>query len=415
MVYNDEIEPTFTDKIALASKSERTIHIVTHNPNTAMSGEVLYVRCPKLTSGMNLVSDSLDLVFDLTVSGNNGNTLVQNVSKNLFSRVVLKFQGEVLYDLTNNQLIETYRDLYKHSKERNNSILYGLSTDKFKSVQAGAVLPDANSDEELLYKIYGKKFAYKLMHPMVSTHGSIYPSALGSHIEWELTLADPKYLIKSPDGDMKYSLSNIQLEYETIQDADLSKRIVGLYNSGKSFLYEHVLHFRTSTWKQSDTILNENINVPRRSLKGIVLLSTMKQPQDTYDSEKFVNPQIESIEITIEGVANKLFSQGYTPRHLWKEARRYFGQMVSNHDIDMNEVKFLRDKFCLFIDLRSFKSIKHHGQGLRVINTKDGVQLQIKKKDTHVGDTDENIYTHIYVLSDAMLTVEGGKLKSIMY
>jgi len=415
MVYNKELEPTFTDKIALASKSERTVHRVTHNPNTAMPAEVLYVRCPKLTSGMNLVSDSLDLVFDLTVTGNNGNVLVQNVSKNLFSRVVLKFQGEVLYDLSNNQLIETYRDLYKHSKDRNNSTLYGISSDTFRSVQSGAVVAGVDSDNQLLYTIYGKKFAYKLMHPMVSTHGSVYPSALGSHIEWELTLADSKYIIKSPDGDMKYSLSNIQLEYETIQDDNLSNRIVGLYNSGKSFLYEHVLNFRTSTWKQTDTILNENINVPRRSLKSILLLFTMTQPQDTYDSEKFVNPEIESTEVTIEGVSNKIYAQGYTKRHLWREARRYFAQMVSDHDIDMNEVKFLRDKFCLFIDLRSFKSIKYHGQGLRVINTKDGVQLQIKKKDTHVGDINENIYAHIYVLSDAMLTIEGSKLKSIVF
>lgn len=413
MPYAKEIEPTFTEKVALGSKSERVTHRITHNPNMATAGEVLYVRCPKLTSGLNLVPGSLDLVFNLTVSGNKENVLVQNVTKNLFSRVVLKFEGEVIYDLVNNQLIETYRDLYKHTKERENSIFNGISSDDLRSAQSGAT--EAVGDTEILYKIYGNTFAYKLIHPMVTSHGSAYPYALGSHIEWELTLTDPKYLIKSPDGDMKYNLSNIQLEYETIRDIDLSRRITGSYNNGKSFLYEHVLHFRTSTWKQSDTILNENINVPRKSLKGILLLFTMAQPQATYDSEDFINPQIESIEITIEGVPNKVYSQGYTPRHLWKEARRYFGQTVTNHDIYISELDFHRDKFCLFIDARSFPSVNHHGQGLKIENTKDGVQLQIKKKDTHTNDADENIYAHIYVLSDAMLSVEGGKRKSIMF
>jgi len=372
MGYTKEIEPTFTDKIPLGSKSERATHIVTHNPNAATAGEVLYVRCPKLTSGMNLVSGSLDLVFDLIVSGNAGNVLVQNVAKNLFSRVVLKFEGEVLYDLVNNQLIETYRDLYKHTKDRVNSTFYGISNDDLRSAQSGA--SEAGGDDAILYQI-----------------------------------------LKSPDGDMKYTLSNIQLEYETIQDVDLSRRITGSYNSGKSFLYEHVLHFRTSTWKQSDTILNENINVPRKSLKGILLLLTMAQPQATYDSENFINPQIESVEITIEGVPNKVYSQGYAPRHLWKEARRYFGQTAADHDIYINELDFHRDKFCLFVDARSFQSVDHHGQGLKIENTKDGVQLQIKKKDTHVDDVDKNIYAHIYVLSDAMITIEGGKLKNIMF
>ena len=39
------------------------------------------------------------------------------------------------------------------------------------------------------------------------------------------------------------------------------------YKNGKRFIYEHVAHLKTiSVNKRSDTIINESINVPRRSM-----------------------------------------------------------------------------------------------------------------------------------------------------
>ena len=334
----------------------------------------------------------------------------------------MKFEGEVLLDLNNYNIIECYRDLYLHKRDRMDMTLYGIQSENMRKLRSEAGDADnTDSDDKLLYNVYKNKFAIRLNHPMVTSHGVIYPSALGSHIEWEITLASPKQLIVTQNLDnADYRLNNLQIEYESIRDPDLAQNVAGYYNAGKSFLYEHIHNFRTIPFKESDTIINENINVPRRSMKGLVILFTKDQEQRNLNSELFVNPQITSVSISIEGIANKIYAQSMSPRHFWKEARRYF----TEKDLcatDMDETDYLRNKFCLFIDLRSFKSNVHHGNGLRVINTKDGIQIEIHKKNTAVTDGDEDqkhddrMYAHLYVLSDAMLTVEGAKLKSIVY
>ena len=65
-------------------------------------------------------------------------------------------------------------------------------------------------------------------------------------------------------------------------------------------------HFRTIPFKESDSIINENINLPRKSIRGLVILFTKNQDQDKINSELFVNPKLTSVSVTIEGIANKV-------------------------------------------------------------------------------------------------------------
>ena len=423
MPYHNSLTPVHSDKIARGTKAERTHHIITHNPNTAQPGETLYIRCPKLQTGVVLVPDTFDLVFDLEIMGDATNRVVQNVAKNIVSQLLLKFENETLFDLSNYNIIECYRDLYNHKKDRMNMTLYGIQTENMRKLRSGAADADESAkDDMLLYDVYKNTFAIRLNHPMVTSHGAVYPSSLGSHIEWEVTLAPPKQLLVTKNlATANYRLNNIRLEYETIRDSNLAQDIAGYYNNCKSFLYEHVHHFRTIPFKESDTIINENINIPRRSIRGLVLLFTKSQDQDRLNSELYINPKISSVSITIEGIANKIYAQGMEPRHFWREACRYFMEDKALCATDMDETDFLKNKFCLFIDLRSFKNSEYHGNGLRVINTKDGVQLEIRKNNTSVteGADDEKhdyrMYAHLYVLSDAMMSVEGAKLQSVQY
>ena len=421
MPYHKSLTPAHSSKIPGGTKAERTHHVITHNPSQAQPGETLYIRCPKLESGVVLVPDTFDLVFDLELMGHANNCVVQNVAKNIVSRLVLKFEGEILLDLSHYNIIECYRDLYKHKKDRMDMTLYGIQNENMRKLRSGAGDADATVvDDNLLSGVYRRKYAIKLNHPIITDHGSTYPSALGSHIEWEIKLAPPTQLINTSNTNtVDYRLTNIQMEYETLKDEELARNIAGYYNAGKSFLYEHVHHFRTIPFKESDTIINENINLPRRSLRGLVVLFTIDQEQDKLNSELFVNPGLTSVSVTIEGIANKVYAQKMEPRHFWREARRYFMGDKECCFLDVAETDFLRNKFCLFIDLRSFKDGAFHGNGLRVVNTKDGVQLEIRKDATAVtqGDAqhDDRMYAHIFALSDAMLTIEGSRLKSILF
>ena len=81
MTTSEIINPNFEEKISNALKADRTVHRVTFNPNKVSPGETLYIPVPKLNDEVVLVPGSLAVIFDLTVSGQANNFLVNNVSK----------------------------------------------------------------------------------------------------------------------------------------------------------------------------------------------------------------------------------------------------------------------------------------------------------------------------------------------
>ena len=70
---------------------------------------------------------------------------------------------------------------------------------------------------------------------------------------------------------------------------------------------------------------------------------------------------------------------------------------------------YAEDKFGILIDLDSMASQKVHGSGTRLVNTTDGVQLEIKRK---TGKGPFNC--HIFVISDAQFNIMNRQLDSVM-
>ena len=63
----------------------------------------------------------------------------------------------------------------------------------------------------------------------------------------------------------------------------------------------------------------------------------------------------------------------------------------------MDHTKFYTDnKFKLVIDLRSMTDTTMQGSGVRLVNTKDGVFLEIKRKTSASG----NLKCHVFTISD---------------
>ena len=58
-----------------------------------------------------------------------------------------------------------------------------------------------------------------------------------------------------------------------IHNKELADEAKSNYLNGKRYMYEHVTHYKTISFAAGTTsIINESINVPRRSMKGILLL-----------------------------------------------------------------------------------------------------------------------------------------------
>ncbi|PFX21218.1 hypothetical protein AWC38_SpisGene14301 [Stylophora pistillata] len=265
-------------------KADRVIHRVIFNPNSASPGEVLKVPVPKLDNEVVLVPGSLALVFHLSLTGHANNFLVNNVARALVDRLTLKFAGEIVQDTDGYDLFKLWEDLFLTENER------------------------ANMFRE--------------------DHGAFFPRALSDELLFELRLAPAGSVVKGSDPtQLYYKLTDIQLEYEVIHSQKLADEALSKYKNGKRVMYEHITHLKTmSIDKGSDTIINESINVPRRSMKGLLLLFYETYTAGTRNSEKTFNPNITDVKLTFDGIPMKIYSQGMQARDMWEEVFRIFGK-----------------------------------------------------------------------------------------
>ena len=200
-----------------------------------------------------------------------------------------------------------------------------------------------------------------------------------------------------------YRITNLELEYRCISSEYLAKQAAEGYQVGCGFLYENiVLHKTLNILKDTDTVINEHVNIPRHSMTGILCLFTEAFTAGKRDSEKFVNPKISSVNFNIDGVPNKLLSNGMLPSDFWQSLNNRF-----NTKDTLKESEFYENKFALWIDLRSHPDNNIHGSGLILNNTRDGVKIEIKRQTGGSG----NITCHMFVVADGDQGIKSSKYK----
>ena len=98
------------------------------------------------------------------------------------------------------------------------------------------------------------------------------------------------------------------------------------YKGRLTSLYDRVLRHRKMTMDKANTLWNINLNVPARSMKGILMLFENVTAQQPFarNTEAFYNPKITKVEVTIEGIPNQLYSQGMRAYQMWDEAKKHF-------------------------------------------------------------------------------------------
>jgi len=78
-------------------KAPRAVKRITFDRSEASPGEMLYGHVPKLNENEVIVPGSLALRFDIDLSGGHANNfLVQNVTRALVSKLVVKFAGTIV-------------------------------------------------------------------------------------------------------------------------------------------------------------------------------------------------------------------------------------------------------------------------------------------------------------------------------
>ena len=72
---------------------------------------------------------------------------------------------------------------------------------------------------------------------------------------------------------------------------------------------------------------------------------------------------------------------------------------------------YVKDKFALWIDLRTHSDNNIHGSGLALRDAQDGVKLEIRRTTGGSG----TITCHMFIVADALMEIANSGLHSIMY
>jgi len=96
-----------------------------------------------------------------------------------------------------------------------------------------------------------------------------------------------------------------------------------------------------------------------------------------------------------------LYNEGIVSTDLWAKVKRFFVKEKNKTEY-MNLKLFLAgDKFGLLIDLRSMADRTMHGSDTRLVNTTDGVELELERKATGLG----YLNCQVFVISYSQLNI----------
>ena len=114
----------------------------------------------------------LALRFDIYLSGGHTNNfLVQNVTRALVDKLVVKFAGTILQDTVGYDIYKTFEDLFLPGEKRNNIVHEGIQSEdlcKFSS-GAGDKKDSEVAAENKLTEVYGSKYCIRLDHEVPSS------------------------------------------------------------------------------------------------------------------------------------------------------------------------------------------------------------------------------------------------------
>ena len=143
-----------------------------------------------------------------------------------------------------------------------------------------------------------------------------------NRLSYELLFNDYNQVINSWKTDATYKITDISLEYDIVTQPKLARSIKSECDK-MVLLYDRVIQHSQIPMDKLDTKWNWSFNNSCKSLKGILVLFEEEQPF-IRDTNKFYNPKMEKVTITVEGKANQLYPQAMRSFEQYDQAHKYF-------------------------------------------------------------------------------------------
>ena len=427
-VYGKKLDPYRKLREPLGVKGIRQSVAITNTPSKIQQNQQLAVRFPDLGDSDVIVPGTTRLAFTITLNSTDPKrTVVQNLGRAIIHKITIRIAGNEVLSIDDADIYHCYTDLWKTKRERENAQYQGIDTSAAMNTtkwRLDAGDKAASSAGEAIANTYKNWYYVPLDFELLESHIPYYQSGLGGQLEYELTFNNNSRVVvhTTDDTTASYAVENISLEYDIVTHQELSRAIRNQYSSRLSILYDRILRYSRIPANKSDSLWNIHLNIAAKSMKGILLL--FEEPADAYkrNSEKFYNPEIKNVAVTIEGVPNQLYSQGLLPRHQWEEAKKFSPAGSRQHpelaffseDLNLSDVSiedFVTTKYGLWLDLRTSEDFRLHGSGRRIGDSSSGISIQITKKPEAAGNL--NIYA--YLIMDAQLNIENGRFVNTLY
>ena len=231
MEVGDRLNPQRSYRKGFALKGLCQHIIKTNNPSTIGPDELFTVRFPDLKEDQIIIPSTTKLTFNISLVGKDVNrTLVGNLGRNIIRKLVVKLKGTEIISTDDYDILYSYYDCWKCKTERLNAVFQGIAEADGQTENAIKHRINATDKADVandikVASIYDNRFCIPLDFEILEYSLPLYQCGLDSHLTYELTFANYSDVIKSTDPDATYTISNINLEFDTIINASLASQI----------------------------------------------------------------------------------------------------------------------------------------------------------------------------------------------
>ena len=383
----------------------------THVPSTIDQSGILAVRFPDLGTNDVIVPGTSKLSFKIQLNSDTdaNRTIVNNLGRAIVSKLEVKLEGRSIYTLDSSDVFLCYQDLWKTTNERSNAVYQGIQSEALRKIRINAGDKGTAAKDVAIGTMYDNLFFIPLDFEILESHMPFFQSELKDSLSYELTFNNYGSVIVSSDTTATYTITDIHLEFEVLTSPEITTLLKRKYEGKHTVLYDRVIRHSKLTLNKSDTIWNIALAPQAKSMKSILILFV--DPNDGgalygRDTEKFYNPKITNVMITLDGNPNQLFASGMRPHQQFGEIKKIFadGKHRTNTHVakelelaDIELEDYATTKYALCLDMRTTDDDSLHGSG--------------RKK----AETAGNLDAYVYYIQDAQLNFERSRLVSTIY
>ena len=131
----EELKPGYKKTTLSSIRGNRSRMYTSVLKTEAKPGDTYYVTITDVSENECIIPDMMCLSYNF-VNSNTKSWFLNNLGKLLCERLTVNIGGEVVYDSTGESLLETYKDLWKSDKERENMSEYGLANENVRKLMS---------------------------------------------------------------------------------------------------------------------------------------------------------------------------------------------------------------------------------------------------------------------------------------